>query len=316
MHDHIIDESEEQLYIMAYIDILGTSIRLEKLESLPLYQADGNVKLSNNIRKNVIVPTQALRHYIRIAYENSTAQTKSSDDYRSLYNKGFKFPEISFSYFSDSVIISLPIPACKDSQTETIHHSFIFLPILIDVLNMASLHCASYGYPIRGGIDIGIGIKIGNMDTEITGSALASANRLENKIINPLIAVGDKLYNEMMRISKNDCCTNGQDAFGMISSNNKKVSNCFIKCCMPHNGMIALDFLKSKLLLTDKSAKKILMNLAKFIDEELSICNSYKEKYEFLKGYIVGNIGKKAYKDYINDKSNREEIQFNIRKIK
>lgn len=312
---HINDISEEHLYIMAYIDILGTSIRLEKLDSLPLYQADGNVKLSENIRKNVIVPTQALRHYIQIAYGNSTAQTKDSKDYRNLYGKGFNFPEISFSYFSDSVIISLPISAYKDDRTGTIHHSFIFLPILIDVLNTASLHCASYGYPIRGGIDIGIGMKIGNMDTEITGSALASANRLENKIKNPLIAVGEKLHNEMMRISKNDCCINGQDVFRMISSNNKNISNHFIEHCMPHKGMLALDFLKSKSLFTDESAEKILINLAKVINEELSMRNPYKEKYEFLKEYIIGNIGKSVYKDYINDKSKREEVQFNISRI-
>ncbi len=65
--------------------------------------------------------------------------------------------------------------------------------------------CMSLGHPIRGGIDVGLGMEIS--DDEIYGSALSRAFTLESTIANyPRIIIGDELIH-YLKITKKQKAT-------------------------------------------------------------------------------------------------------------
>jgi hypothetical protein len=94
---------------------------------------------------------------------------------------------IQFRGFSDSLIAHMPLRA----------HDTAKLPVrgLFGMLSAAALTFTSslaLGHPIRGGIDIGIGVEHG--DHEIYGPALSRAYTLESRVADyPRIVVGEAM---------------------------------------------------------------------------------------------------------------------------
>ena len=106
-------------------------------------------------------------------------------------------PSIRHWGMSDSYVVAIPPP---DSQQFSTVSRLIDVYRMLDVSAAVWLHAMSGGLPIRGGIELGFAIDVG--DREVYGHALAEAVRLESKVAQyPRVVVGKNCYFCWMALS-------------------------------------------------------------------------------------------------------------------
>ena len=98
-------------------------------------------------------------------------------------------PSIRHWGMSDSYVVAIPPP---DGQEFSTVSRLIDVFRMLDVSAAVWLHAMSRDLPIRGGIELGFAIDVG--EREVYGHALAEALRLESKVAQyPRVVVGKKL---------------------------------------------------------------------------------------------------------------------------
>ncbi len=98
-------------------------------------------------------------------------------------------PSLRYWGMSDSYVVAIPPP---DSQEFSMVSRLIDVYRMLDVSAAVWLLAMSKDLPIRGGIELGFAIDVG--EREVYGHALAEALRLESKVAQyPRIVVGQKL---------------------------------------------------------------------------------------------------------------------------
>jgi hypothetical protein len=179
-------------YAVAFFDLLGQQDELRGLTELP----DPNDKQAMDKARSTLRRTygavKEMRQHFSSVF-NAYARSRSDMDLSALSEPqraaflSYTNDPIQFRGFSDSLVAYMPLRV----------HDAAKLPVrgLYGMLSAAAVTFTvslAAGHPIRGGIDIGIGVEHG--DHEIYGPALSRAYTLESKIADyPRIVVGDEM---------------------------------------------------------------------------------------------------------------------------
>ncbi len=177
-------------YVLSLIDLLGQRQELIKLNILPLHK---NIKEVNQIFNRTYGKIQDFRKHMdnaktwlnKIKKENSTFQSN----------------EIQVHSFSDLITTHVSLK----NDTHKTHFEGIYFLLMGN--GLVFLQMLSEKKPLRGGVDIGIGIK--HNGDEIYGSALSNAYYLESEIAKSIrIVVGKSLYKYIQEIADGEIESN------------------------------------------------------------------------------------------------------------
>lgn len=284
-HFHVLKS-----YIVTYIDVLGQSSRLERLD-----------ELLNNRRSNDLVQREANRtigvvYRIREAFEK--VMGKLENDYVigdpayqgvSPHKKAevlkltrFKY---KFQYFSDTVVVYTPL-ATKDRKCIMAH----LLGMLAATGNLMAV-TLSMEIPIRGSVEIGWAAEWPGGG--FYGPVLHSVYHLENDIAKyPRIVVGNKSRNYI------SSCLNNEDDGSLLCEVNKKQAGLCDRMIKYIDGSPTVDFLGQAMLNLGVSQNHdaIVKQGFDFVCREYekakrSNNSRLKSQYELLKTYYLQNSG-------------------------
>lgn len=180
-------------YAVAFIDLLGQQEFLRNL-SLPVSGTPENIETTTEQLANTYGAVTRMRKWFEnsfVAYarrniDASGLTQEQRKEFKTLTNN-----PIQYQGFSDSIVIFMPL------RTNTAK-----LPIrgIFGILGAAATTftcCLATGHPIRGGIDIGLGMDI--TKNEVYGPSLSRAYTLESKIADyPRIVIGNELMNYLV----------------------------------------------------------------------------------------------------------------------
>jgi len=256
-------------YLVAFIDVLGQRSKLRKIE---LPQSDSPEAHQAALKS--LQDTAGVILKLRNAFQSGFELYKTpSPIVQSLPEQAKKKAleivknEIRYQYFSDSIVISLPITASNDGCTDIIGiHQCLF------TLCSVFIGCLSEDCPIRGGVDIGPCIQMPDSENEVYGAALEKAHYLESKIADyPRIIIGKDLLDYIVLIEN----VQNQSEYGLLSK--KFASDTKKLITSDSNGRFYLDFLSKEVLQffegTDISAHDLINNF------EVIIGNKLREYY-------------------------------------
>lgn len=179
-------------YAVAFFDILGQQ---ERLRSIHLPEHRNDPKAMEDVREALRATYGAvlqMRDDFKSAFDAYARSRDEMDlsgldeqqriEFRSLVNE-----PIRFRGFSDSLVVYLPLRPNDAAK----------LPVrgIYGILSAAAVAftCSlARGHPIRGGIDVGVGVIHG--EDEIYGPALSRAYTLESRVADyPRVVVGEEL---------------------------------------------------------------------------------------------------------------------------
>ncbi len=220
-------------YAVAFMDLLGQQDFLRNLHSVPNLDNPQEVDTIKKHLENTYGAVTTMRKLFNTSFEafskRNTDLSKLTTDQRIKFKELTNNP-IKFQSFSDSVVIFMPL------RTDTAK-----LPMrgIFGILGAAAtvFTCSlANGHPIRGGIDVGLGMEI--TENEIYGPALSRAYTLESKIANyPRIIVG----NELLRYLE---ITRDQEPIDETAIVAKKTAEDCIKCLAEDDdGHLFIDYL-------------------------------------------------------------------------
>jgi hypothetical protein len=256
-------------YLVAIIDVLGQRSKLRKIE---VPQSDSPE--AHQMALKSLQDTAGVILKLRKAFQSGFEPYKTPGPMvQSLPEQAKKKAiellrnEIRYQYFSDSIVISLPITAKNDGCTDIIGiHQCLF------TLCSVFIGCLSEGCPIRGGVDIGPCIQMPDNENEVYGAALEKAHYLESKIADyPRIAIGKDLLDYILLIENIE----NQSEFGLLAK--KFASDTKNLIIGDSNGRFYLDILSKEILQyfegTDISGDNLINNF------EIIISNKLREYY-------------------------------------
>lgn len=282
-------EFKAQFFVIAFLDLLGTKKRFNRMADL--FEAS----ISDEKKKQILIESKKPLLEFRKVFEKYYSSYNRKQTFRDvLRNKhGITAPQVVLRFFSDSVILMLPLV-----EKEGVPVVLELLP-MIDACSTACLMCLSKGYPVRGGIELGVGVEIG--DREVTGKVLADAVDLEKKAEFPRVIIGKKLLEFLIEAkSKNPQEDQIKEKI------NKDISKQVYELLYRDIGDVySLDYLgkqaSGKLQIEEELfwpiITKVIENVERcLVDYEEEII---QKKYRYLKNYIISKIGEKEYKNIL-----------------
>lgn len=188
------------IYITAFIDLLGLSQELLMLESVNDTQSKIEyIKESYNTKKIIDEFRDIFQYYFWDYMNLKTSQRPDLDNEREKFNEWAETlpdnPIIHF--FTDSVIISIPINENKPGAIICGLHALLLGCCL------AQQKMVSIGLPLRGAISMGNSIKLN--DDEIIGAGLVRAVKLESsEALYPRIIMDFQLIQVLILMLKSE----------------------------------------------------------------------------------------------------------------
>ncbi len=184
------DSIRLQYFLVAFLDLLGQREQLRNLVGLPATQ-DMNDPIIQVLKRSLgaIHGARSLfRNFFEADSEESALMRSLSPDQRATLKQLTK-SQVLWYGFSDSLIVAIPLVAGPDDPTPV---NGVW-KTLFAASGMATLSLACK-HPVRGGIDVGIGVQIS--EREVYGAALERAYTLESRhAICPRILIGEELMN-------------------------------------------------------------------------------------------------------------------------
>jgi hypothetical protein len=174
-------------YLTAFVDMLGQKVHLRELKGLPANPQEYD-RLKETLDKTVF-PVLALRRLFDSFFQ-AYLEKKDTVVWRSIEHiaPGALSSDTGLvvTHVSDSIFISVPLTSEKCNVTSSIGVAAVLMAI-----SGAWTVALSRGWPLRGGIDVGISTKLPG--GEIYGASLERAYSLEHTVAGwPRIAIGSE----------------------------------------------------------------------------------------------------------------------------
>ena len=179
-------------YVVAFIDLLGQQERLRALTGLPNKQDPAQMDSFREVLKQTYGVVSIMRKnfqdffdsFSKRQIEKSKLNQLTSEQKKQFHQMGGN--PIQFQHFSDSTVIFTSL------LTDRFKLSIRGIFGVLGAAGTSFLYQLARGYPIRGGVDIGVGMEI--KKGEIYGAALAKAYALESKVAKyPRIVLGGEI---------------------------------------------------------------------------------------------------------------------------
>ena len=220
-------------YVVAFIDLLGQQDYLRALKRLPNKQDPSEMEAFVRTLKQTYGVVTGMRETFNKFFHGYSRQksdlTQLTKEQREQYNELTSNP-IKFQRFSDAMIVYLSV----STQKFKLPTAGIF-----GILGAAasSFLCGlAVGHPLRGGIELGVGMEM--TKGEIYGGALAKAYSLESKIANyPRIVIGQELLSYLQMTAK-------QKTIDIYSTAGRQMAECCLEMIVvDDDGHAILDYL-------------------------------------------------------------------------
>lgn len=274
-------------YVVAFVDLLGQQGHLGELKGLPdkanPEEMQGFVQALKNTYGVVTGMRRNFSKFFSAFTKENPRAAQLSPDQQVIYRQLTSEP-IQFQSFSDSAIAYLPI------RTDRLK-----LPCrgIFGVLGASAstlLVSLAAGHPVRGGVDLGIGLEISK--GEIYGSALARAHALESKVASyPRIVVGQELVTYLTLTAQ-------QRPYDIYSQANKEGARiCLELLHQDKDGSTFIDFLGAgcKEHMTHGLNAEVVQLCYRFVNNEVEKHKAagdekLLERYLALKEYIESRL--------------------------
>ena len=178
------------LYVVGVFDVLGQK---RSLYQLPGARTPGVIQKDEvlNYLRDTVGRVLGVRTLFKDQFEQAVQTTERIARSRgaTALQKQVFTPSIRYWGMSDSYVVAIPPP--DDQEFSTVSR-LIDVYRMLDVAAAVWLLAMSRDLPIRGGIELGFAIDVG--EHEVYGHALAEAHRLESRVAQfPRVVVGEKL---------------------------------------------------------------------------------------------------------------------------
>ena len=178
------------LYVVGVFDVLGQK---RSLYQLPGARTPGVIQKDEvlNYLRDTAGRVLEVRTLFKNQFEHAVRTTERIGRSRgaTALQKQIMTPSIRFWGMSDSYVMAIPPP---DGQEFSTVSRLIDVYRILEVAAAVWLLAMSRDLPIRGGIELGFAIDVG--EHEVYGHALAEAHRLESRVAQfPRVVVGEKL---------------------------------------------------------------------------------------------------------------------------
>jgi hypothetical protein len=222
-------------YAVAFMDLLGQQDFLRNFHFLPNPDDQHDMDATREQLKNTYGAVTGMRKFFNDAFEAYSKRPiniglrELSAERRREFNALTNNP-IKFYSFSDSVAIFMSL------RTDTAKHPMRGILGIFSAAATTFVCCLAAGHPIRGAIDVGLGMEI--TKNEIYGPALSRAYTLESRVANyPRIIVGNDLVSYLEK-------TRDQQPTDITSEVEKYVAErCFECLAIDDDGYQYVDYL-------------------------------------------------------------------------
>ena len=184
-------ERTAQYYAVAFIDLLGQRAELRKFGDLPDQRDENAMKefmalYSRTVRRVDVFHT-AFKKFFE-GFQQISLPEMLRTQYEEKFGAQIAPPKIGYKRFWDGIQIFVSMNEDENQLTA------VGVWALLGACSGVFLVELSMGQPLRGGIDIGIGIEL--EENELYGNAVLKAYELENYTAKyPRIVIGDELMN-------------------------------------------------------------------------------------------------------------------------
>jgi hypothetical protein len=186
-------------YVVAFIDLLGQQERIRALVDLPNKEDASQMDQFRITLKHTFGVVDGMRRNFERFFNSfsrgvidKSRLSRLTSEQKKQFKELTSYPQ--FQRFSDSIVIFLPL------RTDTCKLPTAGIYGILAATATSFLCQLAAGHPIRGGIDVGIGIEISK--GEIYGAALSRAYTLESKVaIYPRIVFG-KEFVDYLKITQ------------------------------------------------------------------------------------------------------------------
>lgn len=281
-------------YMVACLDILGQKSKMAGLK-MPrsVEEHKEAITILQQTAGEVIRLRESFDKYFFGASKRFASQLPTDKD-RTMYNR-YTQPETLHWSFSDTCVVAIPW------MDDRIAASAAGLYRTIGTAAFLWLSGLATGHPIRGGIDVGVGLDI--TKGEVYGPALASAHHAESQVAKyPRIVVGHmflELLKSIIHAEPRDRHKSDRDfQLWLASQYCKSAVDCL---CQDSDGIFMIDCLKKNVVMPDQSmekdAKALIAAAFDYVEVQLDIAeergdDKLKQRYKTLKGYFDERWGK------------------------
>jgi len=258
-------------YCLAFLDILGQRRKLRQLPRIPNKDQE-----TEDLLKETAGYVLKLRHRLEDTFNEFQKATSFSAALPENLRKRLIDARGSVKYrgFSDSFIIAVSLRG-DDDQCSPIIGIYGCMAACC-ILHLAAL---AYKRPIRGAIDVGLGLDI--TDDEVYGPVLEQAHFLESQVADyPRIIVGDELLRCLDTVNKQT----PNSIFGRLAKD--IASRCIELIVLDNDGFPVLDFLGEAMAKTTPAAERqnLFKPATEYIEEQKQIARS-ERNYQHLSRY-------------------------------
>jgi hypothetical protein len=177
-------------YIIGFVDVLGQREKLRQLRRLPKDDVDRENTIA--ILKETAGYVMQLREILAKYFQQLLTPGPLLAELPPGVQEQFKAARTAPHYrgFSDSLVMTGALASDKDENMKAMTAVYG----TIAACSMLPFIALSIGRPVRGGIDVGLGLEI--TPDEVYGPALERAHYLESRLADyPCVLVGDELWN-------------------------------------------------------------------------------------------------------------------------
>lgn len=273
-------------YVTAYLDALGIREALSGIPDVPgpLTSEQMSTCTDSLFRSYEIIKSvrDGIEHQVNTFGETNILHTISPEK-RDLFLR-IRHTDIRYRFFSDSITLY-----------QCLRNDLILVPMgavfgILGACGSALLTGIINGHPIRGGIEIGLGVEIDEND--IYGHTLAEAYRLESKVAHyPRLVIGKRLLNWINAFSSRDA----QDEASTL--NQKLASLCRSMIFVDHDSTPVLDYLGEGFVahVSRGLGNDVYAALNSAIDQNIVRFEGSNEsalgKWQYLKQYFLSRQG-------------------------
>jgi hypothetical protein len=176
-------------HLVVYIDLLGQSAHLERIRQLPTNEEE-KATASDAVRNSAGRVLEIRKYFGDVILPLTTVKSEVVERLPPANRDAFvrlRSLTINQVGFSDSFVVSVPLNG--DGKPEDITQSSVAVHGVLAGAAIVSLVALSRRIPLRGGIEVGIGVDM--FPNEVYGAVLVDVHRLESQVAEyPRTAVG------------------------------------------------------------------------------------------------------------------------------